>query len=445
MRQSSLPFGIGAQKPRHYLEMAKVLWDNRSELGYAYRVLTQGVCDGCALGTSGLSDWTLSGTHLCLSRLHLLKLNTMPGFAAEQVRDVAALRALGQRELRALGRLTFPLRRRRGEAGFRRISWDEALAEIGAHLSASDPDRIACYMTARGITNEVYYATQKAWRALGSPHIDNAARLCHAPSTAAMKRVLGVSASTCSYKDWYGTDLVVLCGANPANDQPVALKYLVEAKRLGTRVLVVNPYREPGLMRYWVPSDAESALFGSQIADAFFPVAPGGDQAFFYAVQQLIIDRHAEDRSFIAEHTRDWASYRAQIKRYDFAELIRRSGSTREAAIQLADELCRAKNAVFVWSMGLTQHAHGTRTVEALLCLALSRGFIGREKTGLMPIRGHSGVQGGAEMGAYANVFPGGKPISEAAARALATEWGFTPPARQGMHAAAMLQAAARG
>jgi molybdopterin-dependent oxidoreductase alpha subunit len=445
--QSSLPFGIGAQKPRHYLEMAKILWDNKSELGYAYRVLTQGVCDGCALGTTGLSDWTLEGTHLCLSRLNLLRLNTLPGFDAaglERVRDAAALRGLDARALRAIGRIPFPLRRLRGEPGFTRVSWDEALRDLGTRLRATDPDRAACYMTARGITNEVYYAAQKAWRRFGSPHIDNAARLCHAPSTAAMKRVLGVSASTCSYKDWYGTDLVVLCGANPANDQPVAIKYLIEAKRLGTRVLVVNPFREPGLERYWVPSDAGSAFFGSQIADRFFSVAPGGDQAFYYAVQQLIIDRHAEDKQFIANHTSGWDAYRAQIKRFSFDDLVRRAGSTREAVIEFADALCRAKSAVFVWSMGLTQHAHGTHTVEALLCLGLSRGFIGREHTGLMPIRGHSGVQGGAEMGAYANVFPGGQAITPENAQALASVWGFSPPAREGMHTAAMLAAASQ-
>src|SRR5262252_8445291 len=180
-RPSSLPFGIGAQKPRHYLEMAKILWDNKSELGYAYRVLTQGVCDGCALGTTGLSDWTLDGTHLCLSRLNLLRLNTLSAFDVSRVADVRALRRLDPRALRALGRVPYPLRRRRGEAGFSRVSWSEALEDIGARLRACDPDRAACYMTARGITNEVYYATQKAWRRLGSPHIDNAARLCHAP------------------------------------------------------------------------------------------------------------------------------------------------------------------------------------------------------------------------------------------------------------------------
>src|SRR5262249_47587168 len=148
------------------------------------------------------------------------------------------------------------------EPGFSRVSWDEALGELGARLAATDPARFATYMTSRGIANEVYYAAQKAVRFLGSPHIDNAARLCHSPSTVAMKRCLGVAASTCSYRDWYGTDLIVFFGSNPANAQPVAMKYLEEAKRRGARVLVVNPLDEPGMARYWVPSSAASALFG---------------------------------------------------------------------------------------------------------------------------------------------------------------------------------------
>jgi len=440
-----MPFGIGAQKPRHYLAMAKVVWENRDALPYAYRVLSEGVCDGCALGTTGLRDWTLSGTHLCLSRLRLLRLNTMSALDPRALTNIETLTSLSGKRLRELGRLAFPLRRKRGESGFERVTWDSAIADIGARLSATDPMRLACYMTARGITNEVYFATQKALRYLGCPNIDNAARLCHSPSTAAMKRVLGVSASTCSYKDWYGTDRIVLFGSNPANDQPVAMKYLLEAKRLGTRVLVVNPYREPGLARYWVPSSAESAVFGSKIADRFFQLAPAGDQAFLYAVQQLIIDRHAEDRAFIRAHTQGWDAYRAHVKSFPLATLIARSGAAREDVIGFADELTQAKSAVFVWSMGLTQHATGTQTVEALLCLALSLGFVGRERTGLMPIRGHSGVQGGAEMGAYANAFPGGLPIDGPNADVLEKRWGFRPPSRIGLDADAMLRHARAG
>jgi molybdopterin-dependent oxidoreductase alpha subunit len=441
----ALPFGIGTQKPKHYREMLKIAWANKRHPAYALRVLRDGVCDGCALGTSGLSDWTMRGTHLCLVRLNLLRLNTLDALDPGVLEDAAALRALRPRELHALGRLPYPLRRRRGERGFTRVSWDEALAEIGARIRASDPDRLACYLTARGIGNEVYFAAQKAWRALGSPHIDNAARLCHSPSTAAMKRVLGVAASTCSYRDVYGSGVVAFFGSNPANDQPVMLKYLAEAKREGTRVLSVNTFREPGMERYYIPSNAGSALLGTQIADRAFLLAAGGDQAFIYAVQQLLCERGAIDRAFIAAHTSGWDEYERFVRGLDHDELCARAGSTRQDVAAFADELQRARSGIFVWSMGLTQHAFGSRTIEALCCLGLSLGWVGRERTGLMPIRGHSGVQGGAEMGAYATVFPGGASIDDARADQLAAQWGFRPPARAGMDTSSMLEAALAG
>lgn len=425
--------------------MLGVLWDNRRHPLYAWRVLNEGVCDGCALGTTGLRDWTIDGVHLCLTRLRLLGLNTLDGLDPGVLTDVAALRTLRSRELIALGRLPYPMRRRRGEPGFARASWDEALADIGARVGATDPDRVACYLTSRGIGNETYFATQKALRALGSPHVDNAARLCHSPSTAAMKRVLGVAASTCSYRDWYGTGVVVLFGSNPANDQPVALKYLAEAKKLGTRVLVVNAYEEPGLRRYWIPSMPESALFGTEIADRFFRVGVGGDQAFVMAAQKLLIERGAIDQAFVDAHTNGWAQYRDAVLALDLDELVARAGSTREDVTAFADELARAESGVFIWSMGLTQHAHGAQTIEAVCGLALSRGFVGRARCGLMPIRGHSGVQGGAEMGAYATAYPGGRAIDDAAADDLARTWGFRPPARVGMDTTSMLEAAAHG
>ncbi len=444
-RASLVPFGIGLQKPRHFLEMARIAWENRDALGYAFRVLSQGVCDGCALGTSGLSDWTLEGTHLCAVRLNLLRLNTIGALDPAHLTDARRLEALNGKARRDLGRIPYPLRRLRGEAGFTRITWDDALAELGARLRATEPDRVAMFMTSRGITNEVYYAAQKAMRFIGTPHIDNAARLCHSPSTVAMKRTLGVSASTCSYRDWYGTDLIVFFGSNPANDQPVAIKYLQEAKRLGTRVVVVNPYEEPGMARYWVPSTPESALFGSQITDAFYQVGTGGDLAFLQAVQKLLIGRGAVDRAFVDAHTDGYDALAAGLEARSLDALVAASGSSREQIESFAELLANSKTCVFVWSMGLTQHAHGTDTVAALCCLALLRGFIGRENTGLMPIRGHSGVQGGAEMGAYADAFPGGLPITAENAARLAFHWGFSPPARRGMSTTEMLDAAHAG
>src|SRR5204863_4896600 len=223
-------FGLGRQKPHHYREMASIACENRHQLPFAWRILKEGVCDGCALGTSGLSDWTLDGVHLCMVRLELMRLNTAPALDPKPLTDIASLASdlqLGNpdgslsRRLRALGRLAEPMIRRRGEPGFLVATWDEALDLIAAGLRAVDPARAAFYLTSRGLTNESYYAAQKAARFLGSNHIDNSARLCHAASTTAMKDTLGHGASTCSYRDWLQADLIVLFGSNVANNQPV--------------------------------------------------------------------------------------------------------------------------------------------------------------------------------------------------------------------------------
>src|SRR5437899_9386066 len=107
---ATVPFGLGRTKPHHFRDMAKVAWANRDSLAYAWKVLSRGVCDGCALGTSGLRDWTIEGTHLCMVRLELLRLNTMPAGDPARLADVAALRRLSSKELRDLGRLGWPMR-----------------------------------------------------------------------------------------------------------------------------------------------------------------------------------------------------------------------------------------------------------------------------------------------------------------------------------------------
>ena len=439
-----MPFGLGRIKPKHFRDMARVAWDNRDNPGHAWRILSRGVCDGCALGVAGFHDWTIDGVHLCMTRLNLLRLNTMPALDPAVLADVRPLAGRDNRELRALGRLAHPLLRRRGEPGFRRLTWDEALATAGARLRAADPRRVAFYLTSRGLTNEVYYVAQKVARFLGTNHIDNAARLCHSPSTAAMKQVLGVGASTCSYRDWIGSDLVVFIGSNPANDQPVATKYLHLAKQAGTRIVLVNPYLEPGLRRYWVPSTPASALFGTEFADDWFPVAQGGDVAFFAGALKHLAATDRVDRGFLAQHATGWDELAARLAALDWAELEAGSGLPRASMVEFAELVGRAGTGVFVWSMGITQHAHGADGVRAILNLALARGFLGRDRCGVMPIRGHSSVQGGAEMGAYATAFPGGKAVTPANAAALAAAYGFPVPAWPGLATTEMVEAAHR-
>src|SRR2546426_4055499 len=272
-------FGFGKQKPHHYREMIRVAWENRDELPFAWRILKDGVCDGCALGTSGLSDWTIPGTHLCMVRLELMRLNTAPALDPSVLSNVVPLAQKSSEELRALGRLPEPMMRRKGEDGFAVATWDEALDRIARELRQIDPGRLAFYLTSRGITNEVYYAAQKAARFFGSHHVDNSARLCHAASTAAMKATLGYGASTSSYADWLHADLIVLFGSNVANNQPVTTKYLHDAKKNGGQIAVVNPYPEPGLQGCWSPSLPESAPRGTALAGQLFAADTGRETA----------------------------------------------------------------------------------------------------------------------------------------------------------------------
>jgi molybdopterin-dependent oxidoreductase alpha subunit len=439
------PYGVGETRPNGYRAVLGALRDNWRRLPYALRIMRKGVCDGCALGVAGFHDWTLSGVHLCSTRLSLLKLNTMRALDPARLRDVETLRTKSGGELRALGRLGHPMLRQRGDAGFRQVSWDEALDLLAARIRATTPDRIALYLTARGLTNETYYVAQKTMRFLGTNNVDNAARVCHAPSTVALKRTIGVAATTCSYTDVIGSDLIVLFGANVANAQPVFMKYLYLARKRGAQVVVVNPLREPGLDRYWVPSNLESAMFGTKMADDFVPVHTGGDIAFLNGVLKVLIAGDALDHDFIREHTTGWADLVSELERESFDDLVARSGIAREQMESFARRYAAARSAVLVWSMGITQHEHGADNVAAIVNLGLARGNVGRPGSGLMPIRGHSGVQGGAEMGAYATAFPGGVSIDETAASALAAQYGFDVSASPGLSAPEMLDAGERG
>jgi len=439
---SRKPFGVGEQRPNNYLEIWKALWENRDQLPFAWRIMTQGVCDGCSLGTTGMKDWTLEGIHLCNIRLRLLRLNTMPPMDTKVLEDVAQLRGKSNRELRGLGRLPHPLMRRGGEGGFRRVSWEEALDLIAARIRATALQRIGFYLTSRGVPNETYYAAQKAVRAIGTNSIDNAARVCHAPSTFALKQGLGVAATTCSYADLIGSDLIVFVGSNVANNQPVMMKYLYYARKAGTRVAVINSYREPGMERYWVPSTVESGLFGTKMTDRFFLVNVGGDIPFLNGALKSMIDRNWVHREFIERHTVGFDELRAALDRQSWEELERLSGSSRQEMLEFARMVGEAQTGVIVWAMGITQHEFGEDNVRAIVNLGLAKGWVGREHCGLMPIRGHSGVQGGAEMGAYATALPGGLPLTPENARQFSTLWGFEVPFAKGLTAPEMIDAA---
>jgi molybdopterin-dependent oxidoreductase alpha subunit len=442
-----LPFGPRRHpRPRPFVEMAQVAWQNRDNLPYAWRILTRGVCDGCSLGPRGLHDDVISGVHLCMTRLKLLRLNTMGPIADERLADLGALRGLRNEALHPLGRLSYPMIHRAGDDRLHRLSWDEAMGIVAEEMRGMEPERMGFFATSRGIVNETYYSFQKVARLLGSNHVDLCSRLCHAASVSGLKDTLGVAAPTCSLADLIGSDLVVILGSHLANNQPVTMKYLTYAKRRGTRIIVVNPMREPGLERYWVPSDLRSMLFGTRLMDDFFQVQVGGDVAFLHGVLKHLTERGGLDRAFIAEKTTGFDEVERLVGSLGWPELERASGVTRADMLRFAEQYTRARTCVFVYSMGLTQHRFGVDNVKALVNLALARGMLGREKCGIMPIRGHSGVQGGGECGVDPDKYPGGFEVArDEDRRRFETLWEHPLPATRGLRTLQMLEAAHDG
>ena len=444
--QLVVPFGLlVATKPRHYREMLRVLWRNRGRWRYAMRILQHGVCDGCSLGPRGLRDDVISGVHLCLTRLGLLELNTMRPIPDAALGDIRKLRAMSNEELHRLGRVPYPLLRRPGDPGFRRITWEEAARLTAESIARTDGDKQAWFVSSRGLTNEAYYAIQKLGRIAGSANVDSCARLCHAASATGLKMTIGWGAPTCSLSDIIGTDLLVLIGTDLANNQPVTTKYMHFAKEQGTRIVVVNPFREPALDRYWVPSVTKSALWGTPLMDDFFQVRPGGDIAFMTGVLKALDARNLFDEKYIAERTVGFKELREDVRAREWDEIVDAAGLPREEIERFAVMYGGAGRAVLLYSMGLTQYAFGVDNVKMVVNLALSRGNLGREKTGIIPIRGHSGVQGTAECGVDSDKLPGSVEITDESCARFEAAWGHPIPHKKGLKAAHALDAAARG
>ncbi|WP_175639493.1 FdhF/YdeP family oxidoreductase [Metabacillus schmidteae] len=435
---SPIPFGLGKVKPHHFRDTMKVAWDNKDNIGYASRILTQGVCDGCALGVSGLQDQTLKGPHMCTTRMNVLRLNTMPALKEEIVHaDIDELRKYSSTDLRKLGRIPYPLIRRKGERRFSRITWDEAMDTIASKMKQLDPKQYAFYLTSRGITNESYYVAGKVARFLETNNIDNASRICHSPSKTALKRSIGVGASTANYQDWFGTDVLMFWGSVASNASPVSTKYMLEAKKRGTKIIVVNPYSEPAMDKYWIPSNMESALFGTKLADDFYQVNIGGDIAFMHGIMKHWFEMEeaqygsAINHEFVQQHVNGYEQLVNHVNQQSWDEIIKSSGISRERIIELAELLANSKNAVFAWALGLTMHSFATDNISQVANLALLRGYLGRKNNGLMPFRGHSSVQGAGEMGADPFVLPGSG-FDEENIKRMEQIWGFELPKWQG-------------
>ena len=437
-----VPFALlSGAKPRHYHELLGVIWANRKEIPYAWNILNHGVCDGCSLGPYGLRDSVLDGVHLCMTRLKLLRVNTMGALDLPVMSDVTRLRALQPGQLRSLGRLAYPMIRRKGERGFLRISWDEALGILAKRIHKLVPDEMVFLASSRRLTNEVYYVFQKLARVLGTNNVDLCSRWCHAASVAGLKSTLGYDAPTSSLSDFFGTDLLVIFGSGLNDSQPVMPKYMHNAKKAGTRIVAVSPVREDGLDRYWAPS----VVFATKVVDDFFQVRECGDIALINGVLKTLIANDQIEHQFIDKNTAAFAELKNSLEQQSWEMLEQRSGLSRGEMQRFASLYSQARTAVFVYNLGFTQHEFGVDNVKAVVNLALARGMLGREKCGIMPMRGHSGAQGGGECGFAPDKFPGGFAVNDESARRFSNLWHHPVPSTPGLKLPDMIEAVHQG
>ena len=190
-----------------------------------------------------------------------------------------------------------------------------------------------------------------------------------------------------------------LIGGNPASNHPRLITSLLEVRRRGGEVIVINPVVESGLVRFRVPSDVRSLVAGSEIASFYVQLHIGGDLALLLAIAKRVDELGAVDETFVAEHCHGAGELRDHLRGLDYAQLEKRSGVVHEQIDEIARRYAAAKNALFCWTMGITHHAHGVENVQAIANLALLRGMLGRPHAGLLPIRGHSNVQGIGSVG----------------------------------------------
>src|SRR5262249_25261074 len=236
-------------------------------------------------------------------------------------------------------------------------------------------------------------------RLYGTNNVNNCSYYCHQASGVALADAVGSGTATIALDDLGRADLVLVAGANPASNHPRLVAELVHLRPRGGHVIVVNPYREVGLERFHVPSDWRSMLLGSDVADCYLQPHVGSDVELFVWLLRRVIERGGVDDTYVRAHTSGFETVRADVLAHDPQALATACGVAPEAVERAVDLLLGARRGVFAWSMGLTQHTHGVDNVQALATLALARGWVGRPGSGLLPIRGHSNVQGVGSVG----------------------------------------------
>jgi molybdopterin-dependent oxidoreductase alpha subunit len=409
----------------------------------AGRMQSHNACKTCAVGMGGqLGGMRNERGHfpeVCKKSLQAQAADMQPpisdGFFADH--SVAELERWSARQLEAAGRLGFPLLWRDGASHYRRITWADAYTLAAAGLRSAPAERTFFYSSGRS-SNEAAFLLQCFARIFGTNNVNNCSYYCHQASSVALQRAIGSGTATVTLDDLVQADLAVVIGANPASNHPRLITQLVNLRRRGGKVIVINPLREVGLVRFRLPSDWHSMLFGSHVSDLYLQPHIGADIAVLKLLLKDIVAGGHLDRDFIADHVEGWDAVEADIRAASREALLAACGVPAADIDTAAQMLVASRGTIFAWAMGITQHASGVDNVLAILNVALSRGMVGKRGAGLLPIRGHSNVQGVGSVGF--------SPALKAEfVERLQKLYGIELPHTPGLHTLASVEAAARG
>ncbi|MHC4090958.1 MAG: FdhF/YdeP family oxidoreductase [Planctomycetota bacterium] len=404
---------------------------------------SKNACKTCALGMGGQAGGMVNETgkfpSVCKKSVQAMAADMQgrvrPDFF--ETFDLAELKGFSPRELEASGRLVEPLYAGPGDDRYQPIEWDEALKKVAAKLEATPPEESFFYFSGRS-SNEAGFLLQLFARLYGTNNVNNCSYYCHQASDVGLNSVVGSGTATIVLEDIDRCDLLVLIGANPASNHPRLMRTLVKLRRRGGKVIVVNPLQEPGLVRFKVPSDVRSLLFGSQIADEYIQPHIGGDVAFFSGLAKAVHEAAAPDRKFVHDHTEGWKKFEQHLKKLSWDDIVAGSGVERETIERVATHYAGSERTIFCWAMGLTHHEHGVQNVQAIANLALMRGMVGRPGAGLLPLRGHSNVQGIGSVGVTPQ-------LKDAALKRLQDHFDVQLPEEPGLDTLGCMERAAAG
>jgi formate dehydrogenase alpha subunit len=325
-------------------------------------------------------------------------------------------------------RLTTPLIRKNGE--LKQASWGDALELVVAKLRKYAPEEVAFIASAK-CTNEENYIMQKFARALlGTNNVDHCARLCHAPTVAGLVQSFGSGAMTNSIEEIEDAACILAIGTNTTVSHPVIGLGVKKAAQSGARLIVANP-REIDLCRF---------------TDLWLRLRPGTDVALLMGMMRVIVDEGLLDSSFIEQRCQDFDVFKDSLSAFGL-DLVEQITGVPAREIAEAARLYATKKpaTILLYSMGITQHSHGTDNVLATANLAMLTGNVGKRCTGVDPLRGQNNVQGACDMGALPNVYPGYQAVSDPRIKGkFEAAWGCSLPSSPGLSLVEMFDAAYR-